>query len=373
MMTIRVMNFQYETKSTMADRIDESDAESFHSAISTVTKGSCKARQQQSSKRNEHPVRTDPRILKQGNAPTRPRSKTACSQRSASSQKSQSRSRPSSLRQDSIPIPRRRTSLPRQKQRTRRDSATLHLQSCQLFSSLNGMLAMSRDVTPLPSLSSSRTTTRHASLVPDGTFDADGIQRVCEKIDARLATAAADPFAYGYSGAGSVENSPTLSSGFHAPTDEHSSLLSRAMTVPSARTPQRPQLDTVISWTSNATRRTEYEKIDRANRGVRGFVRRVWPQCLRKKNGRRGFFTGDCDGDSVRRFRMDVSDADADADDDNDSEIGQQNFDHRGLDEKMALELESPAASKGNTAMGNETLRGKEAKPRKPWLSCFDL
>jgi hypothetical protein len=250
------------------------------------------------------------------------------------------------------------------------------------------MMAMSRDITPLPSLSSSRTTTRHASLVPDGTFDPDGIKRVCEKIDARLATAAAadteddhhhhhpvaDPFACGYSytpPAGSVENSPTLSSGFHAPVDEHSSLLSRAMTAPTAKAQQRPQLDTVISWTSNATRRTEYEKIDRAHRGVRGFVRRVWPQCLRKKNGRRGFFTGDCDGDSVRRFRMSVSDDD----DDDHSDAGDgiaQVLDHAGLDEKTALELEITGASKSN-ATGNETSRGKEAKTRNPWLSCFDL
>ncbi|EXJ77922.1 hypothetical protein A1O3_09081 [Capronia epimyces CBS 606.96] len=67
----------------------------------------------------------------------------------------------------------------------------------------------------------------------------------------------------------------------------------------------RPQLETVISWTSNATRRKEYAKIDRAHSGVRGFLRRLVPRCV-CKTARKGFFTGYCDGNSVRRFRMNV-------------------------------------------------------------------
>ncbi|ETI26548.1 hypothetical protein G647_03325 [Cladophialophora carrionii CBS 160.54] len=239
---------------------------------------------------------------------------------------------------------------------------------------------MSRDITPLPSVATSRTTTRHASLVPDGTFDPDSIKRVCEKIDARLATAAdpegeaqrvAYPLAYEYTyalPAGSIDNSPTLPYGFNATVDEHSSLLSRAMTAPTIKAQQRPQLNTVISWTSNATRRTEYEKIDRAHSGVRGLVRRVWPQCLRRRNGRRGFFTGDCDGDSVRRFRMGVSEDD---DSDAENEIG-QSFDHGGVDEKIVLEIVNTRDLQRD-GPGKVAPKGKEAKTRKPWLSCFDL
>ncbi|EXJ56437.1 hypothetical protein A1O7_06781 [Cladophialophora yegresii CBS 114405] len=232
---------------------------------------------------------------------------------------------------------------------------------------------MSRDITPLPSVATSRTTTRHASLV-----DSDSIQRVCERIDARLATAADPeghpigyPYAYEYSNvlpAGSVDSSPTLPCGFNAAVDEHSSLLSRAQTAPTIKAQQRPQLNTVISWTSNATRRTEYEKIDRAHSGVRGLVRRVWPQCLRKRNGRRGFFTGDCDGDSVRRFRMDVSD-----DDDSDAEDEtERNLDLGIFDEKAVLEIVNAEHPRSNGPR-KEALKGKEVKTRKPWLSCFDL
>lgn len=66
-----------------------------------------------------------------------------------------------------------------------------------------------------------------------------------------------------------------------------------------------------IDWTLPSTRRREYEKIDKARRGVRGLIRRVTPSFLRGKNGRMGFHNDGDDGKgsdagTVRRFRMDV-------------------------------------------------------------------
>lgn len=70
---------------------------------------------------------------------------------------------------------------------------------------------------------------------------------------------------------------------------------------------------TVIDWTSQSTRRREYEKIDRASRGVRGLWRRVAPQWCQSKNERMPFFDPGksgkaCRDGSVRRFRMDLPD-----------------------------------------------------------------
>ena len=67
---------------------------------------------------------------------------------------------------------------------------------------------------------------------------------------------------------------------------------------------------TVMEWTSASTRRQEYEKIDRASRGVRGFWRRVAPRWCQARDSRLLFFEEGkpgCDG-SVRRFRMDLPD-----------------------------------------------------------------
>ncbi|KAF6232088.1 hypothetical protein HO173_009682 [Letharia columbiana] len=68
-----------------------------------------------------------------------------------------------------------------------------------------------------------------------------------------------------------------------------------------------------IDWTSASTRRREYEKIDQARSGLRGFIRRVTPRILRRKTGRVGFHDDGkgSDAGTVRRFRMDVADGDS--------------------------------------------------------------
>ncbi|KAJ5668947.1 hypothetical protein N7462_010017 [Penicillium macrosclerotiorum] len=67
---------------------------------------------------------------------------------------------------------------------------------------------------------------------------------------------------------------------------------------------------TVMEWTSDTTRRREYEKIDRASRGMRGLWRRVAPRWCQSRDARTPFFEeGKTSREgSVRRFRMDLSD-----------------------------------------------------------------
>ncbi|GJP89056.1 hypothetical protein CBS76997_7109 [Aspergillus niger] len=79
---------------------------------------------------------------------------------------------------------------------------------------------------------------------------------------------------------------------------------------PACISPVQPTV-TVIDWTSPSTRRREYEKIDRASSGVRGFWRRVAPRWCQFGDHRTPFFEEGKDGKgnyegSVRRFRMDL-------------------------------------------------------------------
>lgn len=78
---------------------------------------------------------------------------------------------------------------------------------------------------------------------------------------------------------------------------------------------------TVMEWTSPSTRRREYEKIDRAGRGVRGLWRRVAPRWCQTEDTRTPFFEeGKTTREgSIRRFRMDLPD---------EEEIGSQEKPH---------------------------------------------
>ena len=77
----------------------------------------------------------------------------------------------------------------------------------------------------------------------------------------------------------------------------------------------RISTDNSFDWMTFSTRRREYEKIDRANRGFRGWWRHVAPKCCRLRDKRTPFFEekggkANYEG-SVRRFRMDLPDEDA--------------------------------------------------------------
>ncbi|PYH45834.1 uncharacterized protein BP01DRAFT_356042 [Aspergillus saccharolyticus JOP 1030-1] len=107
-------------------------------------------------------------------------------------------------------------------------------------------------------------------------------------------------------------SSPKASSPFSAVREVYKTPV-RASTLPvwdraDDATPQTTV--TVIDWTSPSTRRREYEKIDKASSGVRGFWRRVAPKWCQSRARRMPFFEekdgkGNYEG-SVRRFRMDI-------------------------------------------------------------------
>ncbi|KAH7410236.1 hypothetical protein DE146DRAFT_343077 [Phaeosphaeria sp. MPI-PUGE-AT-0046c] len=62
-----------------------------------------------------------------------------------------------------------------------------------------------------------------------------------------------------------------------------------------------------MQWTSPCTRRREYERIDRANSGVRGFLNKVMPRCV--SGPQEKFYKKDqSDTGSVRRYRLDDED-----------------------------------------------------------------
>lgn len=65
---------------------------------------------------------------------------------------------------------------------------------------------------------------------------------------------------------------------------------------------------TILTWTSDESRRVEYEKIDRSHSGFRGLWKQAMPRWCHSKNARRDFYDGGGDGDSVRRFRMSLPD-----------------------------------------------------------------
>jgi hypothetical protein len=68
--------------------------------------------------------------------------------------------------------------------------------------------------------------------------------------------------------------------------------------------PTAEETPTTMHWTSPCTRRREYERIDRANSGVRGFLNKVVPRCVSGPPER--FYEKDeSDAGSVRRYRID--------------------------------------------------------------------
>lgn len=329
-MTARATRHKNDTDASSRATADEdSDAESFHSAISSVTKPTTHC----------FYARKQPRTATEHRNPRRDGARVSSQKSSPPEAKPSSRSSSARSRQDPAPMPIRKSSSSRKKSR-RTDSVTLHRQSCQLFSSMDGILAFSREFTPLPSTSSSRTATRHTSISAErfrrpsysDTSTQDAVQRVCETIDAKLRLAQTQHHhPIEFASRSTFTSSPSAPSPGDSQTltpldisprmsmsqDTCTRISTRWEYKGSGNTtesnirhypgPPAPQLDSVITWTSDATRRRDYAKIDRAHRGVRGFFRQLLPRCL-CKNARKGFFTGDCDGDSVRRFRMDVSD-----------------------------------------------------------------
>ena len=99
---------------------------------------------------------------------------------------------------------------------------------------------------------------------------------------------------------------------------------------------------TVIDWTSPSTRRREYEKIDRDNRGIRRLWQRVAPKWCQFGDRRTPFFEeGKTDDDgSVRRFRMDIPEEPDETD-------GDGRRSHHGLSTRQRLSSKINRTSKG--------------------------
>ncbi|EOA84759.1 hypothetical protein ACJQWK_06654 [Exserohilum turcicum] len=75
---------------------------------------------------------------------------------------------------------------------------------------------------------------------------------------------------------------------------------------PTADPPTTQKTNTTMHWTSPCTRKREYERIDKANSGLRGFLRKITPSSL---SGPHESFYNDkiqnhSDAGSVRRYRI---------------------------------------------------------------------
>ncbi|KAH7115192.1 hypothetical protein B0J11DRAFT_444730 [Dendryphion nanum] len=87
----------------------------------------------------------------------------------------------------------------------------------------------------------------------------------------------------------------------HSPTNSESTPL----TVPKRTCPTTTATSTTtMHWTSPNTRRREYEKIDKANSGLRGLLRRFVPRCVSGPPPQRFYEKDREDAGSVRRYRM---------------------------------------------------------------------
>ncbi|KAF2445367.1 hypothetical protein P171DRAFT_264721 [Karstenula rhodostoma CBS 690.94] len=71
--------------------------------------------------------------------------------------------------------------------------------------------------------------------------------------------------------------------------------------------------DTTMHWMSPSTRKIQYEKIDRANTGVRGLLRRMVPRCVSGQASQQFYEEEKSDAGSVRRYRMDLEGEEDDA------------------------------------------------------------
>ena len=186
-----------------------------------------------------------------------------------------------SWRRSRISIPERTSSLSRRPRKTRErprsrrpDSISIHNQSCKLFSSIDELMLLNRE-TPPPRYSEATSrpkTCQHSEL---HRYEAS------EKVPMQTPNVSGTPALRYYS----------------VPASRRDSGYSEGQV-----NEARPAYNTVMSWTSDETRRREYEKIDRAHTGWRGFVNQIVPRSW--KHGRRNFFHEADDDDSIRRFRM---------------------------------------------------------------------
>lgn len=225
---------------------------------------------------------------------------------SRSASRSTGRSRPPS-RQSSFHSPRRPVtnagivSVPaRTTQQERRESLlALHRESCRLFQDPQSSVWAPEELRTASTVSPSRREHRTSSEIgtsgpPSPIASSSSSRRFEYDYRGSISSTTSPPFLQSRDRANTL---PIISSHSHSSSES-------SMHVPA----------TIMEWTSDSTRRAEYEQIDRASRGVRGLWRRVAPRWCQTRDSRTPFFEeGKTSREgSVRRFRMDLADEETD-------------------------------------------------------------
>lgn len=212
---------------------------------------------------------------------SRPRSRREATHRAIERRRTSTVSEP-------LPIPRRTSSAVHRRQRKGQDLISFHRDSCRLFQSLEGTLSANHE-------ESRPICGRHHSMpgIPSVSFsdslDPPEIQHRNKLLKGHLEDQAS---------ANAVAEIPS----YVASTTS----LPVQVEIEDTPSPTGPTTTTVMSWTTAETRKREYHKIDQAYSGFRGLWKKLTPKWCHGRNARRKFFEGKCDGDSVRRYRLEV-------------------------------------------------------------------
>lgn len=265
-----------------------------------------------------------PKMMKRLDPPPHLESAPASANHSRSGSRSAVRSRPTS-RRSSLHSARRTVpnativhvaSPSRTSPQDRRESLlALHRESVRLFQEHEAHPRSSEDVVRPPSSSRRVSSSYRHKPEPRTSSDASSGSAPPSPIASSYSSRATDQ-QYHYhrrSGSSAAPSRPSRERSYSytlpGPAQDHAHGQEQIHS-PSASSVHVPA--TVMEWTSPTTRRREYEKIDRASRGVRGLWRRVAPRWFRPDDSRTPFFeegrsTRSREG-SVRRFRMDLPD-----------------------------------------------------------------
>jgi hypothetical protein len=185
-------------------------------------------------------------------------------------------------------IPRRTSSTVHRRRRKGQDLISFHRDSCRLFQSLEGTLSAKCEE-PRPILS------RHYSMPgsPSKSFS--------DSLDPPIIQQPTKPLQ------GHSEDRPSVDRVGELPEHVASTVsLPVSVKIEETVSPMRARGSTMMSWTTAETRKREYDKIDQAHSGFRGLWKKLTPKWCHGRNSRRKFFEGKCDGDSVRRYRVET-------------------------------------------------------------------
>jgi hypothetical protein len=188
-----------------------------------------------------------------------------------------------------LAIPRRTSSAAHRRQRKGQDLISFHRDSCRLFQSLEGTLSANQE-------ESRPICGRHHSMpgIPSTSFS-DSLETPPGQHRNKLLEGHSEE---DQASANAVTEIPS----YVASTTS----LPVHVEVEDTPSPIGPTATTVMSWTTAETRKREYHKIDQAHSGFRGLWKKLTPKWCHGRNARRKFFEGKCDGDSVRRYRLEM-------------------------------------------------------------------